>query len=89
MSPDDVVLQRTPIHIGVAVVEGVLVYVDGALVAVASLLDNEHGELAGQWFVDAPLAFPSADRDDLLFADLTALREWIAKEATTASGPSS
>ena len=57
---------------------GMLVFADGALVAVLVRLDEAHGELEGRWYAEA--AFNSLERmDERTFESLGEASDWIVK----------
>jgi hypothetical protein len=58
--------------------EGCLVFSDDRLQAVLVRLSDQHGELAGFWFLEA--GFGGIDAiDHPTFADLDAAQDWIAR----------
>jgi len=58
--------------------ESQLVFADGFLVAVLMHLSEEHGDEAGQWFLEA--GFGRVDHPDPpKFADLNAAQDWITQ----------
>jgi len=58
--------------------ESQLVFVDGFLVAVLVQLSEEHGDEAGQWFLEAGFG-PADDPSQPKFADLNAAQDWITQ----------
>ena len=57
---------------------GILVFSDARLLAVLVRLSDLHGEIAGQWFLEAGFGGLHPSRDGL-FTDLAAAQEWIAQ----------
>lgn len=73
----DLTLQPVRVRTGSEDERGLLVFADGALVAVLVCLSDAHGEDAGRWFLEAgfgSLASPQPGK----FADLDAAETWIA-----------
>jgi hypothetical protein len=58
--------------------DGILVFSDVGLLAVLVRLSELHGEMAGQWFLEATFGELHRSRDGL-FRDLAAAQEWIAQ----------
>jgi hypothetical protein len=64
--------------------EGCLVFSKDRLVAVLVRLSDEHGELAGLWFLEA--GFGGVDAiDHPTFPDLAAAQEWLANRIQRAT----
>ena len=58
--------------------EGCLVFSDDRLLAVLVRLSDQHGELAGHWFLEA--GFGEIDMlEHPTFADLSAALEWLGR----------
>ena len=69
-------LQAVKVETGSADREGQLVFRGQYLVAIVVKLSNEHGSLAGKWFLEA--GFGRADnRTAPVFDDLQAAQHWI------------
>ena len=59
--------------------EATLVFRDGKLLAVLCCLSDIHGDLAGEWFVEALFA-RAPKNQPIAFKDLTLFEEWIVSE---------
>ena len=65
--------------------EGRLVFVNGRLAAVAVRLSDDHGELTGQWFVEA--AFGPYQRPVYpTFQEIGLLEGWVTEYRSQARG---
>ena len=73
----NVTLQSVRVDTGSEDEDGVLVFADGRLVAVLVRLSDEHGDKAGQWFLEH--GFNRLDGTaHPTFGDLEAAQAWIA-----------
>jgi hypothetical protein len=61
--------------------EGCLVFADGRLVAVLVRLSDEHGEMAGRWFLEAGFGRLDGPQHPT-FVDLEAAQAWAALPQT-------
>lgn len=61
---------------------GRLVFDEGRLVAVLSCLGGSHGELAGQWYVEAAFG-DSLPAYAPLFVSLESVEDWLERQAAS------
>jgi hypothetical protein len=65
--------------------DGLLVFADGLLVGVLVRLSDQHGEMAGRWFVEAAFG-PVADMVVRpTFPDVEAVQDWLSERLRRAS----
>ena len=64
--------------------EGCLVFSNGRLIAVLVRLSDQHGELAGLWFLEASFGRVDAT-DHPTFPDLEAAQDWVASRIRRAT----
>lgn len=81
---DGAALTLRPVRVetGSADEEGRLVFHDGKLVAVLLRLSEQHGDMAGRWFLEhgfGPLDGPPSTPCHPDFDDLGTAREWIGR----------
>ena len=74
-------LQPVRVATGSADEDGRLVFADGRLIGVLVQLSAEHGEIGGQWFVEA--SFDRLDgTEHPTFQDLGEAKRWLARRLT-------
>lgn len=71
-------LQPVRVQVLGAAEEGCLVFADGVLAAVLTRLSEQHGEMAGSWFLEH--GFGALDGPEHpVFSDLDAARRWTER----------
>ncbi len=65
--------------------EGMLVFLDGRLVAVLVRLSEVHEELAGEWFLETGYGALSGPPDHSTFADLQTGLDWLEQRLAGAA----
>ncbi len=75
-------LTLQPVRVAVGLdEEGMLVFVDGRLVAVLVQLSDTHEDMAGEWFLETGYGALSGP-DHPVFPSLGAAREWVSRRLT-------